>query len=99
MEYKLTCHVQGNKKCKDGKSRSFIIYFLNGVQILKQKLPYDETYEKGYDHRTSITDEYILNGSMYQTRRFEDKVRSVNFPLSKRKLLALNVPNDLMIKL
>jgi hypothetical protein len=39
MEFKLTRKVQYSKKCKDGKYRNFLIFFLNDVEIMKQKLP------------------------------------------------------------
>ena len=73
-EYVLTRKIQCSKKCPDGKSRNFILYFLNGNLILKQKFPYDENYDKGFDKRTHIYDEFILNGRLYQTRKGEDRL-------------------------
>ena len=108
MKHKLTRHIQYNKKCKDGKSRSYILFFLDGVQILKQKFPYDEDWEKGFDHRTSIYDIYILGGRMYQTRAIwkgcgadnsNPEERKVSFPLSKKKLKELNVYPDVKIEI
>lgn len=97
MEFKLTYKVQINKKCKDNKSRSFRIYFLNDIQILKQKLPYDETYDLGFQHRTSIKNEYLLNGNIHQTRIKKGEIRNVSFPASKNKLSLFNIPKDLII--
>ena len=99
MMLKLESKSKINKHCKDGKDRSYITYFLNNVQILQQKLPFNENYEKGFDHRTHIDNEYILNGKMYQTRYDADtnKVRHVSFPLSKIKLKELNVPHNFKI--
>jgi hypothetical protein len=65
MNYILTNHRQYSKKCKDGKHRNYSIYFLNGIQILKQKIPFDTNWDRGFDRRTGIYDEYILNGKMY----------------------------------
>ena len=60
MEYKLTHKFQLNKRSKDNKSRSYLIYFLNGIEILKQKLPFEEDYELGFQHHTGIENEYLL---------------------------------------
>ena len=97
--FKLDYKAQINKHCKDGKDRSYLCYFLNDVKILQQKLPYNEEFECGSGHRTSIDDEYILNGKMYQTRYDIDinKVRHVSYPLSKIKLKELGVPNNFKI--
>ena len=108
-EFKLTKKYQFRKKCKDGCSRNYIIYFLNDVQILKQKYPYDETHEPPYDTRMHITNDYLLNGYIHQTRtigsccgmseeqRSKLKSREVKFPVSKKFLNELSVPNDLKI--
>jgi hypothetical protein len=114
-EYKLTKKVQCSKKCKDGKSRNFLLYFLNGNLILKQKFPYDENYDKGFDKRTHIYDEFILNGRLYQTRKGEDRQglidnhywqmikeaqpRQVRFPLSKKRLQPFEIPVGLKIEI
>lgn len=97
MEYKLTLKAQFNKKHKDGKSRSYLIYFLNDVQVLKQKLPYEEDFEYGFQHRTGIEDVYLLNGRIYQTRIKFGKKRLTSFPVSKK--LLKDIPNDLKIML
>jgi hypothetical protein len=97
MEYKLTEKVSLNKRGKDGKSRSYLTYFLNGVEILKQKLPYEEDYEYGFQHRTGIDNVYLLNGKINQIRTKFDKSRIVKFPVSKNKLVG--VPNDFKIEL
>lgn len=99
MMFKLKSKSQINKHCKDGKDRSYLCYFLNDVKILQQKLPFNENFEDGFNHRTSIYDEYILNGKMYQTRYDDDtkKERHVSYPLSKIKLKELGVPNDFKI--
>ena len=115
MEYKLTCTTQCGKKCPDGKSRNFLLYFLNGELILKQKFPFDPNWEKGFDKQTHIFDEYIQNGKMYQsryrhkgwkfneeTKKYEEdktKTRKVSFPLFKNRLEKFNIPNNLIIKL
>jgi hypothetical protein len=113
MKHILTRHTQINKKCKDGKSRSYILWFVNNVLILKQKFPYDEKWEKGFDHKTSIYDVYVLNGKIHQTRKtykgykwneelkksilIESKERIVSFPLSKKKLNQLGILPDVKI--
>ena len=97
MEYKLTSKCQINKRGKDNKSNSYLIYFLNGVQILKQKVPFDENYEPGFQHRTGIDNEYLFNGRLYQTREKFGKIRMVSFPVSLNKLNELGFPNDLKL--
>jgi hypothetical protein len=114
-EHVLTRKIQYSKKCKDGKSRNFILYFYNSNQILKQKFPYDEDYDKGFDKRTLIYDEYLFNGRLHQTRKGEGKrgvinnhfwgeisgvkTRHVSFPISKAKLEALKIPKDHIIEI
>jgi len=51
--------MQGSlsKKCKDGKYRNYLLYFLNGVQILKQKIPFNTRYDRG----TTGTPQYMTN--------------------------------------
>ena len=105
MVFKLTRKVQYSKKCKDGKYRNFLIFFLNGIEIIKQKLPFDENGEKGYDRRTAVYDVFILDGKIHQTRKSDvycyidctDNIRSVSFPLSKKILEELSVPKNLKI--
>jgi len=114
MEFILTSKVQWGKKCKDDHSRNFLLYFLNGVQILKQKYPFDETFDYGHDAKTRIYDEYLLNGSIHQTRCYmsgvwwrssrkpkdsEPKPRQVRYPISKKILNELEVPKDLKINI
>lgn len=107
MNFALTKHYQFSKKCKDGKQRNFLLYFLNGTLILKQKVPYDEKIDKGFDRRTVIYNEYLLNGKLYQTRtanvwcgkKETGKTRQVSFPISKKRLTELQIPFDLKIEL
>jgi hypothetical protein len=106
-EYLLTKKYQFSKECKDGKQRNFLLYFLNGNLILKQKVPYDEHIDKGFDRRTAIYDECIFNGRLYQTRTADvwcgtaktGKTRKVSFPLSRARLLKLGVPEDHRIEI
>ncbi|MFA5366304.1 MAG: hypothetical protein WC333_00075 [Dehalococcoidia bacterium] len=105
--FKLTRKHQFSKRCKDGHSRNFLLYFLNGVQILKQKIPYNEDYEQGFDRNTAIYEEYLLNGRLHQTRTADvhcgmkktGKTRHVSFPVSKRVLEQLQVPDGLKIEM
>lgn len=69
MDYTLTKKYQFSKHCKDGKDRNYLLYFLNNVQIFRQKVPYDEKCEHGFDATTSIYGEYIHNGYLYQLRQ------------------------------
>ena len=112
MKHTLTSHVQRNKRGKDGKSRSYILWFVDDVQILKQKYPFDEDFDHGHQHGTHIYDVYILNGNIHQTRKYvpsgawwrswkhkeETKERKVYFPLSRKKLKELGVLPDVKIK-
>ena len=45
MEFKLTTNRQYSHHDKDGADRNYISYFLNGVLILKQKIPFDTNWE------------------------------------------------------
>lgn len=109
MEFKLTTKRQYSHHDKDGADRNYISYYLNDVLILKQKIPFDTNWDKGFDRRTSIYDEYILNGVMYQKRRKnlgcshqdndKTEIREVSYPLSKKKLINFNIPKDLKISL
>mgnify|MGYP001587001692 CR=1 FL=1 len=101
MEYKLTLKAQHSKKCVDGKQRNFLLFFLNNVLILKQKIPYDESCEKGFDVKTSINNIYLLNNKLYQERISDTtkKKRIVKFPISKKKLEQFNIPKDLKIEI
>jgi len=96
---KLTSKAQFSKTGKDGKQRNFLSYFLDGVLIFKQKISFNEKMEHGFDRRTRIYDDYLLNGKIHQTRMNIDtrKVREVYFPVSKEILKKLNVPKDLKI--
>jgi hypothetical protein len=105
--YKLTSKSQYSHHDKDGAYRNHILYFLNNVLIFKQKLPFDTNLELGFDRRTSIFDEYILNGKMYQKRikwegcshsnNDKTEIREVSFPLSKKRLEEFNIPIDFKV--
>lgn len=108
MEFILTSKTQCSKKCKDGKKRNFLLYFLNNTLILRQKFPYDDQYDKGFDKRTLIMGEYLLNGKLYQIRQHwlgcglhdagvHTKARHVSYPISRKRLEELQVPKDLVI--
>jgi hypothetical protein len=107
MDFNLTCKVQLSKKCKDGSSRNFLLYFLNDVQILKQKIPFNTRYDRGHDRHTAIYDEYLLNGRLHQTRTADvfcgtkttGKTRRVSFPVSRARLQQLQVPDGLKIEM
>lgn len=85
MEYNLTTKYQHSKHLKNGTRRSILLYFLNNVLIFKQKMPFDENMEYGYN-KQHISDEYLLNGKIYQTRSRElgVNVRNVSYPVSKK---------------
>lgn len=112
MEYKLTSKGQFSKRCPDGKRRNFLLFFLNNVEIFKQKIPYDTDYCIGSDMRTDFSNVYLLNGNIYQTRTIcefglvndiwglqSKKTRDVRFPISKIKLSQFNIPKDIKIEL
>ena len=109
MEYKLTKEYKFVKHCLDGKDRNYLTYFLNGMEILKQKIPFDEKMERGYDRNVHIHSEYILGGKMFQKRQIwhgcchpgneKEIPREVSFPLSKKKLNEMGVPSDLKIEI
>lgn len=109
MEYKLTIKTQYSKRDNLGVNRNYILFFLNGVLILKQKIPFDSDYEKGFDRRTSIYDIYILNNKLYQKRKkwlgcsnpanAEQNVREIYYPLSKKVMSQFNIPEDFKIEI
>lgn len=108
MKYKLTCNYHYSKHDKDGKDRNYLTYYINGVKILKQKIPFNTNWEHGFDRRTVIDNEYLLNGKLYQTRYFENgcsctpdepkKIRNVSYPISKKILSELGIPKDVKIE-
>lgn len=97
----LTIKGQHSKKCRDGKKRSFWLYYLNNILILKQKVPFDETSEYGWQNFIGLRNVYLLGNNLHQERiiGYRDKIRTVKFPVSKTILQALNVPTDLKINL
>ena len=95
LELELTTKVHLNKRCKDGKSRNFIVYFLNNVEILKLKIPFDTNFEAGHDKVTFFTDHYIKDGRLhikkvkhlgYKDGLPKSKEWWASYPISKRKL-------------
>jgi hypothetical protein len=109
MEYKLTAKIQHSKKCPDGRKRNLLVFFLNGVQILKQKVPFDDAWDHGWQNQTSFDDVFLLDGRIHQTRTTQTplswwrgpggeakpkKIREVKFPVSKKILGQFNIPKD-----
>jgi len=72
------------------------LYFLNDILIFKQKSPFDETSEYGCG-KWHYSNEYLLNGKLYQTRFDENKSRNVSYPVSQKNLTQFNIPKDLKI--
>jgi len=109
MEYRLTSKRQYSKTDNDGKDRNYVLFFLNDVLIFKQKIPFVNDYDKGYDRRTAIYDIYLKNNTIHQTRCLKDfytdavtkekNERKVKFPVSKTKLKCFNIPKNLQIDL
>jgi len=102
MGYKFIYTYQHSKVCGDNKRRNFLLFFLNDVLILKQKMPFDETYDHGHQNRTWITDIYLLNGNIHQKRQAKEnngKLREVKYPISKKLLEQFNIPKDTKITL
>ena len=106
MEFKLTSKCQYSHRDKDGHNRNYLSFYLNDVLILKQKIPFDTDWEKGFDRRTSIYDVYLLNGKLYQKRsknfgcgnpNNKSDARKVSYPLSKKILNEFNIPKDFII--
>lgn len=105
MKYDFTVNYSFNKKQPNGKSRSKITYYVNGVQLFQQKIPFDSSYEHGYGNRTSIYNEYILGNNIYQNRsRYmgcgstKEKERNVKFCLSKDKIERLGIPSNFKLE-
>ena len=114
MDYIFTCAYQHSKVCSDNRKRNFLLFFLNDVLILKQKMPFDETYDGGHQNRTWITDIHLLNGYIHQKRQAKSggawwrssnpketdgKLREVKYPISKKILEQFNIPKDTKITL
>ena len=98
MEYKLTNKYQHSKHLKNGTRRSMLLYFLNNILIFSQKVPFDENSEYGYS-KWHITNEYLLNNKLYQTRIGDNKERIVSYPISKNKLKEFDIPKDIKIEI
>lgn len=100
MNFKLTSKYQHAQIIK-GKKKNILSYFLNGKLIHKIRVPYDENYEYGVQNRTHIFDVFLLNGSIYQKRKHQDKfkTRKVRYPVAKKNLEEFNIPKNLKITL
>jgi hypothetical protein len=100
MEFVLTYKSKHAEHCSDGKDRNIIKYFLNDILIFEQKLPFDESFDYGFEQRTDISDIFLFNGYLYQTRNnSKGKTRMVKFPISKKILQQFNIPNDFKISI
>jgi hypothetical protein len=99
MEFKITTKYQHGVKSKNGRRINYRLYFLNDILIYRQRVPFDQTMELGCQGTYFFTNEYILNGNLYQTRTNDKDERSIYFPLSKKILKELGVPNDLKIEI
>lgn len=107
MEYKLTTKYQHAKHLKNGTRRSILLFFINGVKLFEQKVPFDETAEYGTS-KWHIDNIYLLNGRIHQTRWSTDwdsttnsyikTTRDVTYPVSKKILKTLGITNELIIK-
>lgn len=111
-DYVLTYKYQHSKKCADGKRINKLLYFLNGVLILEQKMPFDDSWDNGYQIRTVIFDEFLLDGRLYQKRKYSNsgawwraskhkedgKIREVKYPISKKILEQFNIPKGTRIE-
>lgn len=84
----LTLKYQLSKKCKDGKSRNFCLFFIDGELALKLKVPYNENYEKGYDTKCHFSDITYDEKYIYMTKisdgKNEPKIRNVKYPRKKK---------------
>lgn len=109
MDLKLTSKRQYSHHDKDGCDRNYLSIYLNDILILKQKIPFDTTWDLGFDRRTSIYDIYLLDGKIYQKRcknfgcshpdNIKSEVRNVCYPISKNKLAQFNIPKNHRIDL
>ena len=105
MSHKLTMKHQHSLHCTDGKRRNYWLFFLDGEQILKQKRPFLEYAEKGYDGFVGLKNVHLHQGRIHQDRESYWKseknyrIRSVSFPVSKKKLEELGVDPKEKIKL
>lgn len=79
----LTSKFERRKKCKDGKSRNFVTYFLDGQKILSLKDPFDTDYDLGYDVRTNFSNERVIDNRLYMTKTKGNKIRHVSYPIKR----------------
>lgn len=86
MVDKLTANYQRRKKCKDGKLRNFITYYLNNIPILTLKVPYESNWSWGYQQHTDFREEYVKGNTLYITKEKFGKVRNCKYPISKKIL-------------
>jgi len=94
----LTRKLSNSCHCNDGKRRNKIRYFLDGILILEQKIPFETNIDYGFDRITNISDEYLFNGKIYQTRIKNGKVRHVSYPVRKNIDLPKNIKINLKCK-
>lgn len=108
MDFKLTYKYSHAKRSKSGTCRSWKIYFINDVEIFRQRVPFDENNEFGAS-KWCYENQFIQNGRLHQTRYdtkyvayhgfVKYKERKVTYPLSKKKLHEMGVPMEQKIEL
>ena len=79
----VTKKYQRRKKCKDGKIRNFVHYFLEDQKILTLKDPFEKNWDKGYDLHTVFSNEYIEGNKLFITKTKFGKVRNISYPIKK----------------
>lgn len=112
MELLLTKKYKHSVRGKDGKRKNWMVFCINGVELFRQKCPFNEFAEHGWQCKWRYENIYIQNGKLFQTRygtawsreegsneRIRVNERHVQYPLSKKKLEELGVPLELKIEL
>lgn len=89
----LTCKYQRRKKCKDGKIRNLITYYLDGHQICKLKDPFDNNWEPDFGCQTLFSEERIEGNRLRMTRTKDGKSRKVSYPISL-KMFPQGIPSE-----
>jgi hypothetical protein len=85
---------------RTGRSSKFVSYYLNGVLITKQRIPYtSEINDKSFEY-ISFSNEYLFNNRIYQIRTVKrgtlrPKFRKTSYRLSKWD--KFNIPKNLKI--
>lgn len=82
----LTVKYIRRKKCRDRHNRNFVVFILNGAELLRIKDPFEMGWEIDCGLHTAISNVRLENDKIWMTKTKFGKIREVSYPISKKKL-------------